>query len=299
MSGQNTLIAGIDAGGTTFKCALATAQRDIIERRRIQTTTPADTLLQCVEFFRAAASTHGAAIGALGIGAFGPLCVDPDSPDYGTILKTPKIGWSMTPLKQRFETDLQIPVIIETDVHAALGAEASSGAAANCSSAAYITVGTGVGAGIFAGGAFLGAPQHPEFGHFFPKRHPFDTDSDGICIFHGDCLEGLASAASFEQRHGDPRMLPKDDAAWQIEAYYLAQACWNLTTTARLERIILGGGLMQAPHLIGLVRAAFLELNANYLPLTPQEIEDLIVLPDHGDDAGLIGALQLAGAEQL
>lgn len=288
------IIAGIDAGGTTFKCAVANLNGEILECARIVTTSPEETISDCIDFFRSQEANYDCELDTLGIGSFGPLDIEPTSESFGTILDTPKEGWSRTPLKQAFEIGLGTSVKINTDVNAALLAEMRSGSAVNTSSAAYVTIGTGIGAGIYANGNFLGSPTHPEFGHIFVKRHRDDEAFRGVCSFHGECLEGLASAAAFEARYGAPSLLPTDHPGWRIEAFYLAQACIVLNTTIRPEKIILGGGLMQATNLIDHIRAQFRLLNADYLPISPEQVSELIVPPKHGLQAGLKGALELA-----
>lgn len=285
---------GIDAGGTTFKCALSDSKGELLAIERVPTDNPDNTIKRCVEFFRNAEKRLGRRLDVLGVGSFGPLDVDPQSDRYGTILNTPKIGWSMMPLKSMFERELGVPVAIDTDVNVALHAELRSGASKGCTKAAYITVGTGIGAGIKINDDYLGFPSHPEFGHISVKRHNRDEGFSGVCPFHGDCLEGLASAPAFEKRFGNPRDIPFDHIGWDIEAFYLAQACMSLMLTARLDRIVIGGGLLQASHLISLIREQFLAINNNYLPFTEQEVSNMIVYPKHGDNAGLIGALMLA-----
>ncbi len=288
------LLGGIDAGGTTFKCALADATGHILDSRRIPVTTPEETIGGCLGFFRETLSARGAKLACLGIASFGPVDVDPLSPDYGTLLATPKPGWSGTRLTQRFFAGLGSPVVLDTDVNGALVAERELGAARGVRSAAYVTVGTGIGAGLFGPGGFLSKPTHPEFGHIRVERHPDDRAFAGVCSFHGACLEGLASAAALTRRHGDPTLLPKDHPAWDIEAFYLAQACLALTLTARPERILLGGGVMLAEGLMPKVRAAFAKLLNGYLDLSEGDIETLIQRPGLGDDAGMIGAVTLA-----
>lgn len=293
MTKNKALIAGIDAGGTSFKCGLASKDGKLIASKRFATTTPEQVITACAHYLKSEAAARGGKLVSLGIAAFGPLDVDPLSPDYGTILKTPKPGWSGTRLKADFENLLGVPVSIDTDVNGALLAEMETGAATGVQSAAYVTIGTGIGAGIFSGGALVGRPHHPEFGHIRIARHADDT-FEGACQFHGDCLEGLASAPAFTVRYGDPVTLPADHKGWLVEAYYLAQACWALSLTFRPERIMLGGGLMLAPHLLGMVRAAYFDLAAGYLGEDRQATDAMIVRPAHGDDAGLLGGLHLA-----
>jgi fructokinase len=292
MAYQDRLVGGIDAGGTTFKCGISDTSGTLLEKRRIAVTRPEETLAACADFFRAAGARR---IQALGIASFGPIDVDVASPHYGTILSTPKPGWSGTDLRSFFKEHLGIEPAIDTDVNGALLAEMTKGAATGAGSAAYMTIGTGIGAGIFVNGGFAGRPVHPEFGHISIRRHDSDSDFEGICPFHGDCLEGLASVTAMRARWGEPSSLPADHGGWNIIADYLAQACRALTLTLRLEKIILGGGLMLAPHMLSRVRKAYDAQLAGYLGAQALPGAALIETPQLGDDAGLIGALLLAG----
>jgi len=292
MEPGGALFGGIDAGGTTFKCGVSDAAGNLLEKQRVAVTTPEQTLVNCAAFFRDASRERG--LNSLGIASFGPIDVDPASPGYGAILKTPKPGWSGTDLRAFFEDALGIRPVVDTDVNGALLAEMTRGAAKGKGSAAYITVGTGIGAGIHVNGSFAGRPAHPEFGHVPMRRHEEDQRFEGVCPFHGDCLEGLASVTAIRARWGEPAELPANHPAWSITADYLAQACRILTLTLRLEKIILGGGLMLAPHLLGLVRRAYDAQIADYLGAQSIPGAALIDTPRLGDDAGLIGALLLA-----
>jgi fructokinase len=289
-----SLLGGIDAGGTTFKCAVADSSGHLLDTRRVPVTSPEETIGACLGFFREILTRRGARLACLGIASFGPVDVDPASPDYGTLLATPKPGWSGTRLTQRFFAGLGSPVVLDTDVNGALLAERELGAAKGMRSAAYVTIGTGIGAGLFGPGGFLSKPTHPEFGHIRVERHPDDLGFAGVCPFHGACLEGLASATALTRRYGDPALLPRNHPAWDIEAFYLAQACLALTLTARPERILLGGGVMLADGLMPRVRAAFASLLNGYLELSDADIETLIQRPALGDDAGMIGGVTLA-----
>ncbi len=293
-AGAQPILATIDAGGTTFKCGLFQEGRGIIASARIPTTRPDETLKGCLKFFRDQAE-KGIKPGAMGIASFGPLDVDPNSDSYGTILAGPKSLWAGTNLKVYFETAMSIPVAVDTDVNGALLAELKWGAAQGSDSAAYVTIGTGIGAGLYCNGDLIGKPSHPEFGHIQVKRHEADKDFKGLCSIHGDCLEGLASANALTERFGNPIELPEDHMGWEAEAYYLAQACIALSLALRPERIVLGGGLMLAPHLIGKVREQYKNLANNYLGQSEADIADLIVTPGLGDDAGLLGGAYLAG----
>lgn len=294
MSGsESKLIGGVDAGGTTFKCGLALSDGRLLANERFAVSSPEETLAACLGFFRRELQERGAQLAALGVASFGPVDIDPLSASYGTILKTPKPGWSGFDLLGAFAKGLGAPAAIDTDVNGALLAEMRWGAAQYARTAAYVTVGTGIGAGVAIDGRFVGKPSHPEFGHIRVKRHPLHEGFEGVCPFHGDCLEGLASATAMRQFFGDPASLPTTDAGWGVEAFYLAQACLALSLSFRPQRIVLGGGVMLAPHLLAMIRAGYGDLINGYLGQTAEEIGRLIVTPGLGDHAGLLGGVAL------
>lgn len=287
------LVAGIDGGGTTFKCALADANAAIVASARIPVSTPPETVAGCVALLRNEASRIGLPIRGLGLACFGPLNLDPSSKDFGALRSTPKLGWSGFNLREAFQEGLGVPVAIDTDVNGALAAEMAWGAGRGAASAAYITVGTGIGAGLFVNGTFVGRPSHPEFGHIRVEKHRSDG-YDGCCVYHGACLEGMASAPALHARFGDPARLDGRHPAWDMEAFYLAQGCMALSLCCRLERIILGGGVMLAEGLLERVRTHYLRLLNGYLEADEAEAERLIVRAGLGDDAGMLGGVRLA-----
>ncbi len=293
---ETTLIAGIDAGGTTFKVGIANPDGALLGKRRVATTAPAETIDSACAALRRLAEEAGGRIEALGVASFGPVDVDPGSQDYGCILNTPKKGWSGARLKPMFEERLGAPVVLDTDVNAALLAETAQGAACGASKAAYVTIGTGVGVGIVIDDALVGKPFHPELGHICVTRHEIDIDYPGVCKIHGSCLEGLLSAPALIDRFGPLENLSEDDYCWEIAGWYLAQLCLTLTLCFRLERIVLGGGVMNAPALVRNTRQHFSKFLNGYLINGETDPERLIVRAKLGDDAGLAGALQLVRA---
>lgn len=287
------LFAGIDAGGTTFKLGVADEALNLIGKSRVPTTTPEATVSEAASSLQDLARAAGGTIAQVGIATFGPVDVDEGSNSYGTILATPKEAWSGAPLLGMVSEALGVPGKLDTDVNGALEAEMNFGAGRGASRAAYATVGTGIGVGIKVDGLFAGRPLHPELGHIRVERHPEDRAFEGLCSFHGDCLEGLSAAPALSARFGSLEDLAEDHLAWEVAGYYLAQLCLTLALTSRLERIILGGGVLGAPSLIGSVQRQFSKLNAGYIPEAAQP-EDLIRRAELGDDAGLMGSLLLA-----
>jgi fructokinase len=186
-------------------------------------------------------------------------------------------------------------VVCETDVNAAALAEYTRGAAFGTDSCAYVTVGTGIGAGYISHGSVLGWGGHPEFGHI---RLPHDRVADpfpGCCPYHGDCLEGLASGEAMHRRwNRDPRLLPKQHHGWTLEVHYIALALANLTYTLTPQRIILGGGVgARLPR--RQLRTAFAEMLAGYAT-SAQSAKQAVhyIARPHFRHSGLIGALMLA-----
>ncbi len=293
-------IGGIDAGGTTFKCGLAQVGDDMdvnwVARLRVTTSDPLKTVDGCAEFFRRAMSDLGATtkdMTGLGLASFGPLNLDPESDDFGSLLGTPKTGWSGFGIRQAFVDALGVTVNIDTDVNAALLAEMSDGAAQGATNAAYLTVGTGIGAGLASNGLIIGRPRHPEFGHIPVARAKGDGDFTGSCSFHATCLEGMASVTALKQRFGDPIKWDAEHPGWDIAADYLAQACRAIYLTTCADKIVLGGGLMTSPFILPRIRRRFVEQMAGYLGMEDQDAESMIVTPKFGDDAGLRGAVLL------
>lgn len=292
MPSPTPLYGAIEAGGTKFVCAIGRGPEDL-EEIRFATRGPTETLAEAAEFFRAQTATHGP-LAALGIGSFGPADVKPTSPDFGTILNTPKPGWAGTDVLAPLRSAVgEIPMAFDTDVNAAALGERQWGAARGFDDIIYLTVGTGIGGGVICDGRLLHGSGHPEIGHL---RVPHDLTADpfkGSCPFHGDCLEGLASGTALGERWGiDPRTLPPDHQAWQLQSAYLADALANLFVTFTSQRFILGGGVMEQGFLHSMVAERLQQRIADYLPHPAPE--DWVVAPELGARAGVLGALALA-----
>jgi fructokinase len=292
------VFGAIEAGGTKFICAVGRGLDDVPACQRIPTTTPAETLARVVAFFRTASREHGP-LAALGVASFGPLDLDPASPTWGRITGTPKPGWSGADLVAPLRSAFAVPVAIDTDVNGAGLAEARWGAGRGLGSLVYLTVGTGIGGGAIVGGAPLHGAAHPEMGHLRVPRHPDDAGFAGVCPFHGDCLEGLASGPALRARWGVPaETLPGDHPAWDAVGFYLGHACAAATVLLAPHLVIVGGGVSASPPVLPAVRGWTRRLLAGY-PAAPRLAGDLgayIVPPALGDRAGVLGALALAAA---
>jgi fructokinase len=289
-----TLYAGIEGGGTKFVCALARSPDDILESTSIPTGTPRATLAQCVEFFKAAQGRHGA-IAALGFGCFGPIELRRGAQDYGRVLSTPKAGWSRVDLLELFKAAFDVPIALDTDVAAAALAEWQLGAGRNRGSVAYVTVGTGIGGAVAPADFAAGRLMHAEMGHIPVRRDPRDRDFAGLCPFHGDCLEGLASGSAIRARWGcSLDQLPPDHDGPRIVAGYLGQMAAAIALMLSVERIVFGGGVMSHPAMLELVREAAARYLNSYVEVLRDALTDYICAPALGAGAGITGALLLA-----
>jgi fructokinase len=288
------LYGGVETGGTWCVCALGTGPGRLVAHERFATGTPQETIERIVAFFDSDAHPAPAAIG---LGSFGPVDVDPGSPTWGSVTTTPKPGWSHTPVAPVLRERLGIPVAFDTDVNAAALGEQRWGAGRDVRSLCYLTVGTGIGAGLLVEGRPLHGLVHPEVGHL---RLPHDLARDpfaGVCPFHGDCWEGLACGPALSARWGaEGRDLPDDHAAWALEAEYVALGILSIVMVASPHRVIVGGGVMERAPLLGLVHQRLRALVGGYLdlPLLGDEVDRYVVRPELDDDAGVLGAIALA-----
>ena len=278
----------IEAGGTKVLLGICDAHGMISARHRIDTTSPDVVLGEAIDWFQA----HLPHPIAIGIASFGPLDLSRGSPTWGHVTRTTKAGWSGADVAGPFARALGCPVGIETDVNGAALAEARWGAGVGHDSLLYLTIGTGVGGGFVSEGRLLHGLSHPEMGHIRVPRHPDDAQFAGVCPFHGDCLEGLASGPAVIARWGHSLSdLGEDHPGAAMIAWYLGQAVCSFQAVMDPARIVLGGGVMATPGLLAMVRTEAAKAGGGYFAGDPAEA---VVAPGLGSDSGLLGALAVA-----
>jgi len=290
---QRPVVAGVELGGTK---ALAVLARDatILDRVRIPTTDPASTL-DALSDQLAAWQGRPEAFAAIGIGGFGPLGLDPHRPDFGFVTTTPKAGWADVDVRGHFAQRFDVPVGFDTDVAGAALAEGRWGAARGCSVHTYITIGTGIGAGVVVDGRPVHGLVHPEIGHV--RVRPANADVAGTCPYHGNCIEGLTSGPAIAARAGSPaEQLGPDHPVWVEVADEIAELMAVLVVVLSPQRIVLGGGVGTGLGFpLERIRATTSALLAGYVAaLDDNSIVQLIQPPGLGHDAGPLGATALA-----
>ena len=288
------LFAAIETGGT--KC-LVSVGRDpnSATRYQIETAYPDETAnaTELIILDEIGRDT----LDAIGIASFGPLNVDVESSDYGRIGPTPKPLWEGFNLRSHLQRRFDCPVVSESDVNGAALAEAAWQLDRPINHIAYVTVGTGIGVGVVQNRTIANGLSHPEIGHIRVKKHATDHTFPGVCPFHGDCLEGLASGPAIHSRWGASLSdLRTEHPALALEAFYLGQLAVNLILHHRPEVIIVGGGVSQTPMLLERMRTECLALLGDYLPelACADSMAKLITPPRLGEDSGILGAFMLA-----
>ncbi len=308
--------AGVDLGGTNLKLGLVSADGELLHHS--SAATEADRgpdhvlarIAQAVRRLADAARVPLADIAAVGVGAPGPL----DS-KTGVVVSAPNLpGWRDVPVRDRLQSDLGRPVVLENDANAAAYGEFRCGAARNVSNLALLTLGTGIGGGIILDGRiFRGSTDTgAELGHMVIQYggRPCGCGNRG-------CLEAYVSAtavvahtrealqAEERSRLADSADLTckdvfaaadaGDDLARRIveeTADYLAAGITNILHVLNPEMVVLTGGMMGAGE-------AFLERVRQRVRRSAFERARSgcpIVWSALGGDAGVLGAALAAEA---
>ena len=283
-------IAGVELGGTKCVCVLSQDGQTIVEAHRIDTTDP-ETTMAGIE----AALDGFGDFDAIGVASFGPTGIDRSAPSYGHITATTKPGWANTDVAGRLQRRYGVPTGFHTDVVGAGLAEGQWGAAKGLADHAYITIGTGIGVGLISEGKPVVGLTHQELGHVRPVRMKGD-DWPGMCSFHGDCAEGLASGPAIQARAGvAANEIAEHSPIWPQVAHPIAQLCHTLVLTGIPRRIVFGGGVaLGVSWLLPMVREMLDQSIGSYGDRSLiGSYDDYIVPASLGAEAGPLGAILL------
>lgn len=308
---------GIDVGGTNLVAGLTDEEGRLLAKVGCpvdRSWTSEEICHQAVVLARQAVQEGGAAFGeirAVGVGL--PGLVDNHS---GMVVDTPNINLSDTPFRALFQQEWEVPVFLGNDANCAAIGEYWAGAAKGCDPAVVITLGTGIGGGLVAGGklvtGFAGGGM--EVGHIC--IHP----EDRLCgCGHRGCWEQYGSATALirltrEKMEQDKQSLlwdcaggtldgvtgrtpfqaaaQGDDTAKQVLEQYrrdLALGIVNLINILQPEVLCLGGGVSNAPDELLLEPLRELVDQGRFDRTCPLRLERAAL----GNDAGVVGAAML------
>ena len=259
-----TLLLGLDIGGTKSAAVVGDGDGNVLAR--ISAPTPRESSAEAVTLFcdmaRAVCRKQGVAVAdmaALGVSYGGPI-----HSAAGLVLTPPNLhDWKPMPLKALLETEFGLPVQVENDANATALAEHRWGAGRGCRDMAFLTMGTGIGAGLILDGRLYRGRRDlaGEVGHavVLPNGPLCPCGKRG-------CLEALASGTSLgrmgAERSGEAgltalevcaRARSGDKTAQGIiaeAAFYMGVGLANLLHTLNLERIVLGTLAVHAADLL-------------------------------------------------
>jgi glucokinase len=301
---------GVDLGGTQLRVALVDSGGRVLalERVRSDQLQSRDELIQrmrtLVEQVRSPQTE------AIGVGIPGSI-----NRHQGLVLGIPAFpGWSGVPLAGLLQDSAHLPVYLENDANVAALGEWWAGAGMGSANVAYVTISTGIGAGIICDGRLMRG-----FGGLAGEiGHTRITDNSPVCSCGQiGCFEAVASGRALERKvaeavaqypgsilatvaTGDapgPEHLTEavrrgDSRAKDIleeEAVLLGIGFTNLQHSFSPERIVVGGGVSALLPLMRqtIEHAMKIRLLAGFSPAQ-------LRVAELGDAAGVIGAAQLA-----
>lgn len=286
------LVGCVELGGTSASVAVSGAIGEFLWKSKgIDTTSarkPKDSVREIAERLKSSKLQFQ----KLAIASFGPLDIE-----RGRIGNTPKPNWKYFPLVEELAHYFpNIPIILETDVNAPAYSEylALRKTDRNVRSVAYMTVGTGVGLGVFSDGKTYHGIMHPEYGHtLVPKRK--DDKFSGSCPFHSDCIEGLITSGALSKRLGieskDLVHVPNSHPVWDLFSYYIGMAAANAAMSYSIDHFVVGGGIATGDgrgFIIDMANQYCKKIINGYVQVPK------ICLPYYLKDAGLVGASALA-----
>lgn len=312
--GQNDYVLSLEFGGTSIKAYLLQIESDIsnvvissklVEDSKIMSFKTTSEPQKCVDEIcnSILEEIKGGRIVKVGVGCFGPISINKKDSTYGKLLNTPKENWAFFDVLSALSNGLKVAkddFRIETDVNAAVLLEYFLGNH-KVDNIAYITIGTGVGIGLISEGKIIHGLVHTEGGHINVKRHDKDT-LEGVCKFHKDCAEGLTTNIALKERKGfkdvfEIESLPDEDTIWDLEAYYIAQICMNLLYLVSIEKIVIGGGIINREILLPKIRDHIISMNNGYYQhdkLTKEKIHLFVQRTEFKNHTGILGGLNLA-----
>ena len=311
-------IIGIDLGGTTVKFAILTSEGDIQQKWSLVTDArengskivPAivESINEQLEKYQLTPNDF------IGIGMGSPGTVDRKA---GTVIGAYNLNWkTIQPVKKMIEEGTGISFAIDNDANVAALGERWKGAGENEEDVVFITLGTGVGGGIIAGGRLIHgvAGAAGELGHITVDPEGYDctcgkngcletvASATGVVRLARDFSEDYAGESQLKYNIDDGQLITAKDvfdlakendklAVRVVEkvAYFLGLACASVANTLNPSTIVIGGGVSNAGvFLIDQIKSYFDQFTYPTIRETTK-----IRLAQLGNNAGVVGASSL------
>ncbi|MBU9724207.1 MULTISPECIES: ROK family glucokinase [Bacillaceae] len=311
------ILVGIDIGGTTVKQAFIDMGGNIITKWEIPTDKSdsgkniVPDIVKSVQEKLEESQIHKSSVLSIGVGAPGFIDVE-----NGMIFEAVNLGWKNFGLKKQMEELMGVPTFVDNDANLASVGEMWKGAGNGATNLVCVTLGTGVGGGVIAGGEII----HGQNGMAGEIGHIASVVEGGAPCNCGKkgCLETVASATGIarlglEAVTQSPEGLLKkklderesisardvldaakagDDIGISVVdtfAHHLGLALANLSNTLNPETIVIGGGVSKA----GTFLVDKLEAEFKKYAIPKIAKETAIRIATLGNDAGVIGAAWL------
>lgn len=310
------LYIGLDVG-RTIRGALMTEAGRILEQRRVisEVTDHKAFVEQLVDVISQlnGSAPEGDGVAAAGVGWPGLV-----NQKTGRLEVAPNIlDVSQVDINRCLREATGLPVVFDNDANAGAYGEWQCGAARGRQDVFYITMGTGIGAGLILGGRLQRGSRGfaGEFGHFKIEVGGLECACGGA-----GCLETLASGPNIVRRvrerlFSDPTFsvsglgqemettltcervieaaVERDELARSVlneTGVYLGMAVASIINLLNVELVVLGGGVMAAgEQILGSIRE-----ETRRRTISPAYDCCEIVAAELGQDAGIIGAAMLA-----
>jgi glucokinase len=290
-----TRVVAVDLGGTKVASAIVDASGNLSHRskRPVNRENVESSVGQIADAIREAIA---AAPDRKSIRAAGLIVPGIYFPSTGKAWLPNLWGHDQVSLRAELQQRIDVPLVIDSDRAGYVVGEQWMGAARGLNDVVFLSIGTGIGAGIVAGGNLLRGSGDiagavgwfaltPERQSLYVQAGCFEAEAAGPALARRACMDS-AEAVIAAARAGDPNA----NLAVEQTARYLAMGIANIVSILNPEMIVLGGGLMQASDLF---LATIKQTVGDWAqPIAARQVR--IEITSLGEDAGLLGAARLA-----
>ncbi len=315
---KSGFVVGVDLGGTNITVGVVDRSHRVVAmaKRKTKASIGLEGVIErIVETIDRACESAGVTrlqLDGIGIGA--PSAIDFDE---GVVINAGNLGWKHVPLRTILQKRLELPIVVENDVNAAIWGEAKLGAAKSWNDVLAVWVGTGIGGGFVLGGEIYRGAFHTagEIGQMilFPRcgvgRRTLEEHCSRLAMVRAmetiagfypqSKIRSALAARSDDGAIGSSVIAECYEAGDELvvrvvddSAELLGLALANAVTLLSVEAIVIGGGVTEAlgKRYLSRVRESF---EWHVFPSTLKKCH--LVASELGDSAGVLGAALLVG----